>query len=786
MQKLIQASRKEIEVTLQFAEGFTANDLPKDIFGHVFFNSVVGTVNSGGLPYPESFEEAKEAHDRNEFGSPIMNGDGMILRIDFDQAQNGVVTYKTGLLKPPDYYADEATKKGSKLRKKWGYKLFHFGNAGLIRMSDSLGSRNLMNTAVVPIRYEGDKQSRLYATFDGGRPYEFDPVSLKLISPIGWNHEWRQVLPKFFHLPFAPLTTTAHPSFDPETKEFFGVNFTRSLKNLMWSYSFSSALKKYPHHVHKEVDKLHADMDKINSHEERQARLEDLYTNIHKKIRKHKSWWQRIKDWFAHIFKEIGNFLLKIKKDFMLNDEVYLMHWDGKSPHIQKFRLVDEEGNPLVIHQCMHQTNLSEDFIILMNSSFKFTLDQMYDFPLWYPLDKLFDLDRKLREFTTIPLEANTDTYLVSRKEIRETIEKIKNGELPEGTKTIKAIKVQDGLDVECVHFSANYANPAGPNGEKAVTLFTINNSCNCVAEWVRPYDELKFPGNNSNDRNLPDGMKIDPNLLGMFALGDMGVDRLGKYTIQVNEAENEARFLPEADGGFHLTGIGDGLQRGDDSGLVTYNGEPTTWALNLYSYRGIISPTETVNTIKDVYVHSYGLSPKLLTKFIYDLYEDYPNRMVGVNDIGALTQQEIPSSLFRVSFDNMQQEDAYVFDKDVWPRSLQYVNKNNGGNGSTDGYIVFAVVAPHGEGSDQYRSEIWIFDGEDLKKGPICKLFHPEMIFALPIHAAWLPEIQPVTEGYKINIREDYNEQIAKMIFPWRRRKIKKFFNKYVYPHFD
>ncbi len=71
--------------------------LPDDLQGHVFIIAPVGSVNSGGLPYPN--------------GDSLLNGDGMIYRLDFDQ--KGEVGVKTSLVKPPDYYADTATRPGT-------------------------------------------------------------------------------------------------------------------------------------------------------------------------------------------------------------------------------------------------------------------------------------------------------------------------------------------------------------------------------------------------------------------------------------------------------------------------------------------------------------------------------------------------------------------------------------------------------------------------------------------------------------------------------------------------
>ena len=207
--QLITATRQELSYTLNLKEG----TMPDDWSGHVFINSPAGTVNSGGLPYPANSREQ---------GSPIMNGDGYVYR--FDLGASGVQV-KTALMKPPCYYADEATKIGNPN----GYnELYAFHNCGLSRLSPLLGARNELNTAVTPVRFEGDDYPRMMACYDAGRPWEINPLSLEMVTAIGQNSEYVFATPeKLFPLPV--IETTAHPIFDPYTREFFVVNFYHSI-----------------------------------------------------------------------------------------------------------------------------------------------------------------------------------------------------------------------------------------------------------------------------------------------------------------------------------------------------------------------------------------------------------------------------------------------------------------------------------------------------------------------------------------------------------------------------
>jgi carotenoid cleavage dioxygenase-like enzyme len=103
-------SRDELDnVQLEIFEGH----LPDDVQGHVFIVAPVGTVDSGGLPFKD--------------GNSFLNGDGMIYRLDFDRP--GKVSLKSRIVKPLDYWIDEATKKGTQFEK------LGFGNHGIVRLS---------------------------------------------------------------------------------------------------------------------------------------------------------------------------------------------------------------------------------------------------------------------------------------------------------------------------------------------------------------------------------------------------------------------------------------------------------------------------------------------------------------------------------------------------------------------------------------------------------------------------------------------------------------------------
>jgi carotenoid cleavage dioxygenase-like enzyme len=181
---LARSTDAELDVRLEVISGA----LPDDWFGHGF------------LVHPVPFRD----------GSPVFLGEGKLVRLDF--GPDGV-DLRSRVLRPPDHYADVATRG----------RAAGFGNVGLARTSPQLGFRSFPNTAVVAV---GD---RLLVTSDAGRPWEVDPASLALVTPVGWTDEWRDILPPFLDWfvkwPFPMHMTTAHPGVDHETRELFTVNY---------------------------------------------------------------------------------------------------------------------------------------------------------------------------------------------------------------------------------------------------------------------------------------------------------------------------------------------------------------------------------------------------------------------------------------------------------------------------------------------------------------------------------------------------------------------------------
>jgi len=708
---LIAATRAEVSADLNLKTG----QIPTDWHGHVFISSPVGSVNSGGLPFPPGTQET---------GSPIMNGDGYFFRFDLGAS---AVHMQTGLMKPPDYWADLATKEGNP--NSYG-TLQRFYNMGITRMAIDLGVRNLLNTAVTPFRFANDPAPRLAACYDAGRPWEFDPVSMQLITAIGGNQEWVASTPKELFA-FPVVQASAHPTFDPVTREFFFVNFTKDMKALMQQNALKNLLGQDVKVLEGIFDRIVGDLSSVTG-------VGNILVEIQKRLL------GEVADTERHALTWLSNiFLHHHQQKAGLGDpaEVYLLRWTGENAPLDKWKVVDEHGQGIEIEQCMHQTTLTQDYVVLADATFKFTLDLMFNVPFSSP-----KLDNWLRKELTKPQLPYLDIYLVKRSD------------LVSGQNTVVCKKLQQPIPLEAVHFSAEYANPDG-----LITLHLAHNSAACLAEWVRRFDRL-----------APNGVKAaDPSVIGLISTGSMDIGRIGKAVVDAEQGLTKSFQVIEMPG-----------NTADPAHIGAH-----TWGVGLYTYRDMISTEVAVPQVRHIYWSCYGMDPRLLTKFIYDLYFNYQNRAVPASEMLELTQKGVPFVLLRQDTIAMQIADFYQFGPEVILKSIQFVPKRSASLGldpQMDGYLFTTTLVnyPNANG-DNYQCEVWVFDAADLAKGPVCTLHSPQMDYAFTLHSAWTEQAVSPLSTYKIDVRSDYDPLIAQLEPVLRRPAIQQLFDQFVYPNF-
>ena len=685
---IMRSSREPLDAQLDVKRGH----LPDDLQGHVFVMAPVGSVEDGCESQP---------------GNPILSGEGMIYRVDFDRPGQAFVKAEPSTA--PCYYADRATYHARPEK----YAMLRFRDFGLGRLSPLLGMRNLLNTAFLPMRFGPGQRPRLVITTDDGRPYEIDPQTLRTVTPVGRLTEWRNVLGNgirigpwtFGSMPFPLIMSTAHPVFDPRTSEMFTVNYGRAQSSMVAAMT----------QIAQSVDSL---SDALLLLLQKAPKLLMLYAMI-------------LPVWFFGLFRR--KFHGADTDSF-----TYLLRWRGDGD-LERWNLVLPDGSPVVIEQTLHQMAITRDYIVLLDASFKFAPDQMYNSIHPFHRDNQ-QLERMIREMLTGPQMPETKLYIVRRSDLQ-------GGQQP---RTLfprvqdppSVVAKQLTIEPEALHFLADYENP-----DQKITLHVVHSSAACLAEWLRDYDQSAYP---------PYG-PVPHDLLGLIAVGQMDISRLGRYVVDGEHGViSESHQLSSVD-------------------------NPNTFNVAFYAYRDAMDRPEPPAQLKQIYWMTGGFWPELLTKFIYDMYRDYRSRAIPIADFQQMTGNFKPTALLRLDTEKMQLVQSYEFPPTHLGLSPQFVPRRRDAapdpdvDPYTDGYLVCTVV------SEVDGSEFWIFKACDLTE-PVCVLGHAGMKFGMTIHNTWLPEAPRRDAPYYVSAREDFEPRVKAT----RNFTIAKLFERDVYPYCD
>ncbi|PSB23685.1 lignostilbene-alpha,beta-dioxygenase, partial [filamentous cyanobacterium Phorm 46] len=625
------------------------------------------------------------------------------------------------------YYADIATFSQKKLK---------FQNLGIVRLSEKLGVRNQLNTAFLPIQFSEEEGYRLLATWDIGRPYEIDTETLEVITPVGSNSEWRAMNPLMADLPFQPpfpfplVQGSAHPCFDFHTKEMFTVNTGRSLT------TFISQLRPVIYGVLDTISliKPHPPEDIIiqqprESQEEKQGTSENIF--------------EKIIGFFKNLILAIYN-LLQAFNPF--SNFTYLVRWDGKG-NLQRWQLVQANGCPVKIEQSLHQFAITEDYIILIDTAFKMLIEEILPAGSG---KKYKSVEKCLRNLIDRPQLADNRVYIIRRDALKPDNKKVRvqKAIIPRGTN----------------HFIADYKNP-----NQEITLHMANMGTWDAAEWIRDIDESVLTSSEIDNLDK---------LYGVIS-GPTDISRLGCHIVNGETGE-----LIRSD----LTALYEDYSPNKSEEGQEFKKEDNTYSQYTWG-PALFTCADTSKPLQDIYWSCLGCWPELLTKHGLELYKNYKYRDVTEDEVINLTKEGIQSNLLRLhikpltsvseSESRLEIQDVYQFPSNSFGTSPQFVPRAGGTGDSTDGYLVCVVHHGTYEQTDN-GNEIWIFDAANLKQGPVCQLWHPQLKLGFTVHTTWLPKIAKRTATYNIPVEEDYQDLVAQ-----QPAEIQELFEKEIYPHF-
>lgn len=438
-------------------------EVPPGLAGHLFVMSPVGTVDSGGVPYPNG-------NDR----PTVVNGDGMVWRIDFPRKAGDPVVAHSRLVTPPDFRWDELTKNGSPLA------FAGFVDLGMLRASPLLGTRNFANTAFVPLAGpKADDPIRMVCAYDAGPPVEIDPLTLQTLGVIGtnWDAEALDGL-----VPFPPILSTAHPFHDSHTGEFFSVNYGRSGGSMLDTIPILSALSFLPDAVEDVIGRVLAALGRTPIADRITRVLGRAVTSVSNRSRK-----------LAPPRTSVESGLERILPENFLD----LVWWNG-SGDISRLPVIDmETGKEAAVLESMHQIAATRRYVLLLDTNFKLRLDQFYNNPFPY----VPEAERLLRVALASRQGETSNLWVIARADIDRAVRE--HG-------SVKAFKVPlPGA----VHFLADYDDKDG------LRIQCAHGTALDIAEWVRR-DDLRL-----------DGSTVREPLHGMIA-SEVDVSRLGQFVI--------------------------------------------------------------------------------------------------------------------------------------------------------------------------------------------------------------------------------------------------------------
>lgn len=752
-------NHQPLQLTVKATAAATSDELPPELQGHVFILSIAGSVDS---PQVDNSNGEQVVWSAKDGWTPSYNGDGMVYRLSF---KHGGASLKNRLAKPPCYYADLATVEPNNQER---YQGLRFRNLGISRVSfNTLGVRNQVNTAFLPFKAKGDSSERLLVTWDVGRPIEIDPETLNTLTPVGEQKDWSDLTPVVDPVPFKQIISSAHPCFDPHTNEVFTVNLSKSLLTM---FGFSRSIQR---RLIENMESLEKPIqDSLLS-----SPITQLLLKIYGAI-------LRLIDCTIRILTGLE----KLSQRFNKNNFVHLLSWDGKQVAItKKWNILLPNNRPFKVDQTMHQMALTKNYIVLAETAFKLVIENFLPFQKSLIAN---DIKIFIADFSDYPQFPYTKVYLIDRADLKTATPPKKNffsffsrdrhQDLP--TVIAKEVSFQAdkiGLTPEFAHFVVDYDNLDGQ-----ITLHASHIAACDVAETIRIFDRSAF---DDRDLDEPEDKYDDPELscrlqkLAGTVVSPMDMSRLGSWII---------------DG---TTGKVVNYKQVDDKNF--------TWSTSFYACKD----EQPTRQLTDIYWNSWGAWPDLLTIRTVEAYDDYPQdqRKISVEEVLDLTYQGIPSSLCRVQINrkttdgqpdlDLEIVDYYLFKDEHNPEqnylgtSAQFVPKA-GSTEQTDGYIVCVVLTsdeflsqPPADSSNpdwSQNSEIWIFDAQNLKQGPLYKLSHPKLNFGFTVHTTWLAEaVSP--DKLEYDVRADHDHLIAQQKDPELRARIQELFDREVYPQF-
>ncbi len=303
----------------------------------------------------------------------------------------------------------------------------------------------------------------------------------------------------------------------------------------------------------------------------------------------------------------------------------------------------------------------------------------------------------------------------------------VSRDDLKPGTQDVSVVRAV--LDRETVHLTADYENREGK-----IVIHAAHNTATDASEWVRADDVLYHSG-----------APVRAEFVGLIPTAT-DINHIGRHVVDARTGQ-----------------VFDAKHHAEDE---------YTWGVAFFTHRGQTAP----GAFEHIFFNSVGFTDETLTARVAELYRDYPHRQVSLDDLVGTR----PGAVFH--FDPMAMEivDGYIFPQGRIGGSPQFVPRLNAKHGA-DGYVVCSVVSDDRSWVGSSGDEFWIFDAQQMHKGPLVRIGHTELDLGFTLHTAFLPELKPRTSSYKVDIRADYAPRLENS-----PQVVKDLFEQSVFPKFE
>ena len=413
-----------------------------------------------------------------------------------------------------------------------------------------------------------------------------------------------------------------------------------------------------------------------------------------------------------------------------------LVSWDTQENRLHHWKLMDAATGKPVVTASLHQIGSTRDYVVLLDSNFPINFWQIASQAVvpWLPGSK-----RLVELLSSEPAYPQAVFWVVKRSDLQPSPGTLSAEDPP----LIPAHRFQSGGGG--LHFAALYENP-----DDVITLVAGHSPTEDLSHTLEE-GELLINGERVQDWQV-----------GMPTAVPVTRSSLGVHRIDMKRLRIQSNLYSHDDYTWGLTVF-------SNAGLV--NGElETHLRMNHTPVNEVVPPEELA-----VYFNSDGFCADMVPESLYQLYKP----IVGSKD--SLPIKEGRAASFFKFYVHSGRFEGYVLPTGWFGFAPQFVpSARFPAVSHWKGYMVALVVSDPTPDlpEDSTGDEVWIFDSQDIAKGPICRLGSRNFDVGMTLHTTFLPpgllqELDGYPEGhstpYVVDVEKDFDiEEIEKTYLEW------------------